>query len=90
MKTYKFCQSCGFPLKNDKKGGGSEKDGSISKKYCSMCYVNGEFLTPTEIDTAAKMQKFCIREMKKNGMSGIFAWLATKAIPRLERWKKTS
>jgi hypothetical protein len=55
-----------------------------------MCYVDGEFLTPPDIDTAAKMQQFCIREMKKDGMNGIFAWLATRAIPRLERWKKTS
>ena len=55
MKEYKFCQSCGFPLKKDKKGGGTEKDGTISKKYCSMCYENGSFLTPPEIDTAEKM-----------------------------------
>ena len=53
-KNYKFCQSCGFPLKKDKQGGGTEKDGSISKKYCSMCYKNGEFLTPPEIDTPKK------------------------------------
>jgi cystathionine beta-lyase family protein involved in aluminum resistance len=87
MKKYKFCQSCGFPLNKDKKGGGSEKDGSLSIKYCSMCYQNGLFLTPPEIDTAEKMQKFCIQEMKKAGMDGIFAWLATRPIPKLERWK---
>ena len=58
MKTYKFCQSCGYPLKKDTQGGGSEKDGEISKKYCSMCYDNGEFITPAEIDTAKKMQTF--------------------------------
>lgn len=79
-KTYKFCQSCGFPLKKDKKGGGTEKDGSLNKKYCSMCYMNGEFLNPPEIDTAKKM--------KKAGMNGIFAWLATRPIPKLERWRK--
>lgn len=87
-KAYKFCQSCGYPLKKDKKGGGTEKDGSISNKYCSMCYENGQFLSPPEVDTAEKMQAFCIREMKKGGMNGIFAWLATRTIPRLERWKK--
>ena len=88
MKEYKFCQSCGFPLKKDKKGGGTEKDGTRSKQYCSMCYDKGHFLTPPEIDTADKMQKFCIREMKKDGINGLFAWLATRTIPRLERWKK--
>lgn len=88
MTQYKFCQSCGYPLKKDKKGGGSEKDGSISPRYCSMCYENGEFLTPPEVDTAEKMQQFCISEMKKSGMNSIFAWLATRAIPKLERWKR--
>ncbi|MDC7223363.1 MAG: zinc ribbon domain-containing protein [Spirochaetales bacterium] len=84
---YKYCQSCGFPLKKDEKGGGTEADGSKSPKYCSMCYEKGEFLTPPEVDRAAKMQKFCIGEMKKAGMSGFFAWLATRPIPKLERWK---
>jgi hypothetical protein len=88
MKTYTICQSCGYPLKKDKQGGGTEKDGSISPKYCSMCYANRAFLSPPEVDTAAKMQQFCIREMKKAGMNGFFAWLATRPIPRLERWRK--
>jgi len=87
MKNNKFCQSCSFPLKNDEKGGGTEKDGSISKKYCSMCYVNGEFLTPPEVDNAEKMQKVCVQEMKKSGMNGILAWILTRGIPKLERWK---
>jgi len=87
-KTYKFCQSCGYPLKKDKKGGGTEKDGSLSKKYCSMCYANGEFLNPPEIDTAEKFQKYCIQEMKKDGMNGILAWILTRGIPKLERWQK--
>lgn len=90
MKTYTICQSCGFPLKKDPKGGGIEKDGTISKKYCSMCYENGRFLTPPEVDTAAKMQAYCIQEMKKNGMNGFFAWLATRVIPGLERWKRAT
>ena len=88
MNAYKFCQSCGFPLNKDAKGGGSEKDGSTSKKFCSMCYEKGAFLTPPEINTAEKMQRFCMEQMKKSGMNGILAWLATRAIPRLERWKK--
>lgn len=88
MKTYKCCQSCGFPLKKDTKGGGTEKDGSISNRYCSMCYENGEFLSPVEIDTPEKMQRFCIQEMKKSGINSLMAWLATRPIPKLERWKK--
>jgi hypothetical protein len=88
MKTYKFCQSCGFPLNKDKQGGGSEADGSRSIKYCSMCYENGKFLTPAEIDTPQKMQKFCMEQMRKSGMNRILAWLGTRPIPQLERWKK--
>jgi len=88
MKKYKFCQSCGYPMKRDKKGGGTEKDGSLSKKYCSMCYQKGKFITPKEIDTPQKMQRFCIIQMKKSGINGILAWIATRSIPKLERWKK--
>ena len=87
-KTYKFCQSCGFPLAKDKKGGGTEKNGTHSVKYCSMCYENGVFLTPSEVNTAKKMQKFCMQEMQKDGMNRFIAWLATRGIPRLERWKR--
>lgn len=86
--SYTFCQSCGFPLKKDKQGGGTEKDGSISARYCSMCYAHGAFLNPPEIDSAQKMQRFCIEQMKKSGMNRFVAWLATRSIPRLERWRK--
>ena len=75
-------------MAKDKKGGGTEKDGSKSAKYCSMCYENGRFLTPPEVNTAEKMQDFCIQQMRKSGMNGFVAWLATRDIPRLERWKK--
>lgn len=88
MKEHKYCQSCGFPMEKDKKGGGTEKDGTHSTKYCSICYENGEFLTPPEVDTAKKMQEFCMKEMKEVGINSILAWIGTRAIPRLERWKK--
>jgi len=87
MKTNKFCQSCGYPMKKDKKGGGSNADGTISKKYCSMCYENGNFLSPPDVDTSHKFQKFCIQEMKNDGMNGLLAWILTRGIPKLERWK---
>ena len=86
MKIYKFCQSCSFPMNKDKQGGGTEKNGSLSKKYCSMCYQKGKFLTPPEVDSAKKMQDFCIKEMRKSGINTVFAWLATRGIPKLERW----
>lgn len=87
-KQYKFCQSCGMPLKQDLKRGGTEKDGSKSLKYCSYCYADGEFLAK-DIDTPKKMQDFCVIKMKEQGMNGIVAWILTRGIPRLERWKKS-
>lgn len=88
MKTYKNCQSCGMPKKMDEGSGGTEKDGSKSSKFCSYCYNDGEFMKATEIDTPQKMQKMCIEMMKKQGMNGTLAWLFTRGIPKLERWKQ--
>lgn len=53
-----------------------------------MCYEDGKFLSPPHIDTAQKFQKFCIQEMKKDGMNGILAWILTRGIPKLERWQE--
>jgi len=88
MKENKVCQSCGYPLNRDKNGGGTHEDGTISKKYCSMCFSNGKFLNPPEINTAKKFQEYCIAEMKKDKMNGFLAWLLTRGIPKLERWKQ--
>jgi hypothetical protein len=88
MKKNKICQSCGFPLKKDRLGGGTELDGSSSEKYCSMCYKNGYFLTPEAVNTGRKMQRYCMYEMKQAGMNSVFAWLATRSIPKLERWRE--
>jgi hypothetical protein len=75
-----------MPISKDPKQGSTNKDGSKNLTYCSYCYEDGAFLSP-EIDTAKKMQKFCIEKMKEQGMNGIVAWLFTRNIPRLERWK---
>ncbi len=88
MKENKYCQSCGYPMEKDMQGGGTEKDGKRTKKYCSMCYKDGEFLTPEFVKTAKDMQKFCVIEMKRSGINSLVAWLATRNIPNLERWKK--
>ncbi len=87
MKTNKICQSCGMPMSKDPKNGGTEKDGSKSNKYCSYCYQNGKF-TNQEIDTPQKMQVFCIQKMREQGMPKFIAWIFTRGIPKLERWKQ--
>ena len=86
MSKNKFCQSCGMPLKQDPENGGTEKNGTKSTKYCSYCYANGEFLS-SEIKTAKEMQVFCIEKMKEQGMPKFVAWIFTRGIPKLERWK---
>lgn len=87
--TYKNCQSCGMPLKHDPKKGGTEKDGTKSRQYCSYCYEKGKFLSPA-IDTPQKMQQFCMEKMREKGMNRFVAWLFTRSIPRLARWRKNN
>ncbi|WP_299124303.1 zinc ribbon domain-containing protein [uncultured Winogradskyella sp.] len=83
-KTNKFCQSCGMPIKKDPKLGGTNSDGSKNDLYCSYCYQNGEF---TFKGTVKEMQDFCKGKMVEQGSSKFLAWLFTRGIPRLERWK---
>ena len=87
MKTKKYttCQSCAMPLKHDPEGGGTEADGTRSLMYCSYCYRDGRF---TMDCTAEEMQKFCIEKLIEMRFPKIIAWLFTRSIPKLERWKK--
>jgi len=83
-----FCQSCGYPMKKDKKGGGSNADGSTNEKYCSMCYENGKFLSPPDVDTAHNSKVLYSRNEKRwdewNFGMDINAWDT-----KLERWRNT-
>ncbi|MCB0497166.1 MAG: zinc ribbon domain-containing protein [Cyclobacteriaceae bacterium] len=85
-KTYKYCQSCGMPLKKDEKGGGTNADGSKSTMYCSLCYENGAFTRPDM--TAHDMQKLVKGKLKEMGFPGFVAGFFTKGIPKLERWNQ--
>lgn len=88
-KTYKNCQSCGMPNNRDPEHGGTEKNGEKTTKYCSYCYIKGEFTSP-EITTPEEMQKFCIEKMKEQKMPRFIGWLLTRQIPKLERWNQTN
>ncbi len=85
-KPNKFCQSCGMPMKQDPRGGGTEVDGTKTDLYCSYCYQDGAFAAP-EIDSAQKMQALARNILHKNGMGKIASWLMTRNIPNLKRWK---
>lgn len=86
-KNYKNCQSCGMPMKKDPLGGGTNADGTKSGMYCGYCYQKGQFMSP-EIDTPEKMQELCIGKLKEMHFPGFVAWILTRGIPKLERWKK--
>ena len=81
----KLCQSCSMPLSKDVKGGGTNADGSLSDKYCSLCYQDGQFTMPDL--TAGEMQDFCVEQLTKQGVPKVMAWLFTRSIPKLERWQ---
>lgn len=77
-----------MPLHKDPKGGGTEKDGSKSLKYCSYCYTAGEFnggdVSLKEFSEASK------NGMIQSGHNKFFAWLFSRPfmLGHLERWKK--
>lgn len=82
----RFCQSCSLPMEKDPAGGGTDADGRTSDRFCSLCWRDGAFAFP-EIDSPRKMQAFCVRRMTEGGMSPWLAWVLTRGIPRLERWR---
>ncbi len=86
MARKQFCQSCSMPL--DGKVNGTEKDGSLSQKYCSMCYENGEFRDPDL--TLEEMTKIVDRVLTKKGWGRIRRFFARGYLPKLERWTTKS
>ncbi len=82
----KICQSCGMPLDKDPERGGTNADGSKNDTYCSFCYQDGAFTQPDI--TAPEMQQFCIVKMKEMGFPKPIAWLLTRNIPKLGRWRQ--
>ena len=85
-KPFKFCQSCGMPLKKDELGGGTNADGSKSMKYCSRCYQDGKFTRPDF--TVKQMQELVKGKMKEMGIPGFLTSFFTVGIPKLERWHR--
>ena len=84
MTTYKNCQSCGMPLAKDELGGGTEVNGTKSTKYCSHCYMNGEFTLPNI--TVEEMKERVKLKIVEFGMPKFIAGMFTRNIHKLERW----
>ena len=81
----KYCQSCGMPLNKDPQNGGTNSDGTKNSDYCSFCFVHGSFTAPDF--TAKQMQDFCVEKLREKGTPKPLAWLLTRNIPNLNRWK---
>lgn len=81
-----MCQSCGMPLKSDGVKG-TEKDGSLSQKYCAMCYQKGQFTQPNA--TPQDMMKIGFEALRKKHWPGFLAKMAVSGVPKLDRWNKT-
>ena len=73
-----------MPMRKDPQGGGTDADGGRNATYCSYCYQNGEF---TFKGTVEEFQEVCRKIMVEKGMSRILAWLFTRGMKRLHRWK---
>ncbi|MDR7074365.1 zinc ribbon domain-containing protein [Fictibacillus barbaricus] len=84
-KINKNCQSCGMPLARDEKGGGTEKNGEISKTYCSHCYINGAFTAP-EL-TVDQMRERVKGKLAEFGFPRFLTGMFTRNIHKLDRWK---
>jgi hypothetical protein len=73
-------------MDQDPMQGGTEADGSRSKKYCSLCYDKGAF--KDNFTTSAEMVKFVKGKLKEAGYGWLKRWFYTSHIPKLERWKR--
>jgi hypothetical protein len=74
-----------MPMSKDPQGGGANADSSINTLYCSYCYQNGAFITDCTVE---EFQEFCRQKMIEGGHSKFLAWLFTRGMKRLQRWKK--
>ncbi|MFM7082321.1 MAG: zinc ribbon domain-containing protein [Actinomycetota bacterium] len=83
----KQCQSCGMPLHTKRAGDcrGTERDGSKSEKWCSLCYVNGEFVSP--IMSLVEMTKIVDDALRREKVWLPMRYMAKRQLPRLERWR---
>ena len=83
----KQCQSCGMPLHTKRAGDcrGTERDGSKSEKWCSLCYVNGEFVSPNM--SLVEMTKIVDDALRREKVWLPMRYMAKRQLPRLERWR---
>ncbi len=78
----KMCQSCMMPFKDDEREG---KTG-LDPRYCSLCFENGDFAAKGM--SAKEFRDMVYGILQEKGWSRPKAWLGTRYIPSLPRWKQ--
>jgi hypothetical protein len=76
-----------MPLHSKKAGDcrGTERDGSKSEKWCSLCYFNGEFVSPNM--SLTEMTKVVDDALRREKVWLPMRYMAKRQLPRLERWR---
>lgn len=92
MGKTNLCQSCGIPLKNEIDYG-TEKDETLSTKYCVNCYKDGEW-TKSDLDFDDmydyNLKKFQESDMKKIEKFFLNKMYTKKFMKKLDRWSENS
>ncbi len=74
-----------MPLSKDKKGGGTNRDGTLNKEYCSHCYTKGTFKEPNL--TLDQMKDKVQGKLKEMWIPSFIGKYFTRSIPQLKRWR---
>lgn len=88
MAKTKLCQSCGMPLKVSGDFG-TEKDGTLSEKYCHHCYENGAWKQPDlSFDEfyALSLKRFQESDMNRIEKFFLNKMYTKKFLKKLDRW----
>jgi hypothetical protein len=74
-----------MPLARDEQGGGTERDGTRSTRYCSHCYDAGTFTLPDL--TVEQMRERVAQKLRESHFPGFLARLMTRNLAQLDRWR---
>jgi hypothetical protein len=74
-----------MPLARDEQGGGTERDGTRSTRYCSHCYDAGAFTLPDL--TVGQMRERVVQKLREFHFPGFLARFMTRNLAQLDRWR---
>ena len=80
------CQSCGMPISAEFANLGTESDGSTATEYCTFCYQNGEFASPTQTVDGMVQTSIDFMTAKLGFSSDQATQMSNDVIRKLKRW----